>query len=71
MTLCIAWIRQDGDKKELVMATDSRLTGGESWASGVKMLQLPPQDCLLCFSAATARASPLLLTNISPLQCDQ
>ena len=71
MTLCIAWIRQDGDKKELVMATDSRLTGGESWDSGVKLFELPRQDCLLCFAGATARAYPLILNTISSLKFDK
>ncbi|MCD4671257.1 MAG: hypothetical protein K8R77_01225, partial [Anaerolineaceae bacterium] len=71
MTLCIAWIRQDGDKRELVMATDSRLTGGESWDSGVKLFELPRQDCLLCFAGATARAYPLILNTISSLKFDK
>lgn len=71
MTLCIAWIRQDGDKKELVMATDSRLTGGESWDSGVKLFELPRQDCLLCFAGSTARAYPLILNTISSLKFDK
>lgn len=71
MTLCIAWIRQDGDKKELVMATDSRLTGGESWDSGVKLFELPRQDCLLCFAGGTARAYPLILNTISSLKFDK
>ena len=71
MTLCIAWIRQDGDKKELVMATDSRLTGGESWDSGVKLFELPRQDCLLCFAGGTARAYPLILNTISSLKFDR
>lgn len=71
MTLCIAWVRQDGDKKELVMATDSRLTGGESWDSGVKLFELPRQDCLLCFAGETARAYPLILNTISSLKFDK
>lgn len=71
MTLRIAWIRQDGDKKELVMATDSRLTGGESWDSGVKLFELPRKDCLLCFAGATARAYPLILNTISSIKFDK
>ena len=70
MTLCIAWIRQNGDEKELVMATDSRLTGGESWDSGVKLFELPRQDCLLCFAGGTARAYPLILNTISAIKFD-
>jgi hypothetical protein len=71
MTLCIAWIRQDGDKKELVMATDSRLTGGESWDNGIKLFELPRQDCLLCFAGGTARAYPLILNTIASIKFDQ
>jgi hypothetical protein len=70
MTLCIAWIRKDGDEQELVMATDSRLTGGESWDSGVKLFELPRQDCLLCFAGGTERAYPLILNTISAIKFD-
>lgn len=71
MTLCVAWIRRaDGEEPELVMATDSRLTGGESWDSGVKLFELPRQDCLLCFAGATARAYPLILNTISSIKFD-
>lgn len=71
MTLCIAWIRQDGDKKELIMATDSRLRAGESWDIGVKLFELPRQDCLLCFAGDTIRAYPLILNTISSLKFDK
>lgn len=71
MTLCIAWIRQNGDEQELVMATDSRLTGGESWDSGVKLFELPRQDCLLCFAGGTERAYPLILNSISSIKFDK
>ncbi|MBE2197263.1 MAG: hypothetical protein IAE79_01555 [Anaerolinea sp.] len=70
MTLCVAWIRQVGQEKELVMATDSRLTGGESWDSGVKLFELPRHDCLLCFAGGTARAYPLILNSISSIKFD-
>lgn len=70
MTLCIAWIRQDGDEQELVMATDSRLTGGERWDYGVKLFELPRPDCLLCFAGGTDRAYPLILNTITSIKFD-
>ncbi len=70
MTLCMAWIRKYGQKEELVMATDSRLTGGESWDSGVKLFELSRLDCLLCFAGATSRAYPLILNCISSIKFD-
>lgn len=70
MTLCMAWIRKDGQDEELVMATDSRLTGGESWDRGVKLFELSRLDCLLCFAGATSRAYPLILNSISSIKFD-
>ncbi len=70
MTLCMAWIRKVGQEEELVMATDSRLTGGERWDSGVKLFELSRLDCLLCFAGATSRAYPLILNSISSIKFD-
>jgi hypothetical protein len=42
MTLCVAWVRQAGDNEEVVFATDSTLTGGEKWNSGITLL-VPPR----------------------------
>jgi hypothetical protein len=66
----MAWIRKNDQEEELVMATDSRLTGGESWDSGVKLFELPRLDCLLCFAGATSRAYPLILNSISSIKFD-
>jgi hypothetical protein len=66
----MAWIRKYGQEEELVMATDSRLTGGESWDSGVKLFELSRLDCLLCFAGATSRAYPLILNCISSVKFD-
>ncbi|WP_339790459.1 hypothetical protein [uncultured Imperialibacter sp.] len=71
MTLCIAWIRQDKDGKELIFATDSCLTGGgEVWKHGIKLFELPRKDCLLCFAGETAKAYPLILNLVSSLKFD-
>lgn len=68
MTLCVAWVRQAGDNEELVFATDSTLTGGEKWNSGIKLFELPRKDCLLCFAGSTFRAYPLVLHLISSIR---
>lgn len=71
MTLCIAWIRQEQESKELVFATDSMLTGGgEAWKHGVKLFELPRKDCLLCFAGETAKAYPLVLNLVSSIKFD-
>jgi hypothetical protein len=68
MTLCVAWVRQAEDNEELVFATDSALTGGEKWNSGIKLFELPRKDCLLCFAGSTFRAYPLILHLISSIR---
>lgn len=70
MTLCIAWIREVNDSEELIIATDSTLTGGEKWNHGIKLFELPRKDCLLCFAGETYRAYPLILNLISTIKHD-
>jgi hypothetical protein len=41
MTLCVTWVRQAGDNRLLVFATDSTLTGGKKWNMGIKLFDLP------------------------------
>ncbi len=71
MTLCIAWIRQKGETEELVFATDSCLTGGEKWNTGIKLFELPRKDCLLCFAGSTFRAYPLILNLVASIKFDR
>lgn len=70
MTLCTAWIRKDGNSEELIFATDSCLSGGERWHSGVKLFELPRKDCLICFAGETSRTYPLILNLISSIKFD-
>jgi len=65
MTLCAAWIRHTptGDQ-ELVFATDSCLSAGERWEAGVKLFELPRNDCFICFAGETSRAYPMILNLI-------
>ncbi len=71
MTLCVAWLREENNEQELVFATDSCLTGGERWNSGVKLFELPRKDCLICFSGETNRTYPLLLNLITSIKFDE
>jgi len=71
MTLCVAWVRHEKEKQELVFATDSCLSGGERWHSGVKLFELPRKDCLICFAGDTKRTYPLILNLISSIKFDQ
>lgn len=70
MTLCTAWIRQASDFEELIFATDSCLSSGERWHSGVKLFELPRKDCLLCFAGDTNRTYTLILNLISSIKFD-
>lgn len=71
MTLCAAWIREVDDSKELIFATDSTLTGGEKWNHGVKLFELPRQDCMLCFAGETHRAYPLILNLTAAIKYNE
>lgn len=71
MTLCTAWIRQNNGAEELIFATDSCLSGGERWHSGVKLFELPRKDCLICFAGETTRTYPLILNLISSIKFDE
>jgi len=71
MTLCTAYIRQANDTEELIFATDSCLSGGEKWNSGVKLFELPRKDCLICFAGQTSRTYPLILNLISSIKFDK
>lgn len=71
MTLCVSWIREVNNERELVFATDSCLSGGERWHSGVKLFELPRKDCLICFAGETNRTYPLILNLISSIKFDE
>lgn len=64
MTLAVAFVRSlrgRADRKELVFASDSRLTGGQCMDFGPKILSLPRSDALLSFAGDTSYAYPLAL----------
>lgn len=61
MTLGISWVRVVGGTRELVVASDSRLSGGEAWDSNPKIMLLPRSDAVLSFAGHTRDAYPLML----------
>jgi hypothetical protein len=61
MTLGVQWVRSVGGIRELVVASDSRLTGGQRWDANPKIMLLPRSDCVLSFSGDTDDAYPLML----------
>jgi hypothetical protein len=71
MTLCAAWVREVDNEQELVFATDSCLSCGDRWHSGVKLFELPRKDCVICFAGDTNRTYPLILNLISSIKFDE
>jgi hypothetical protein len=41
MTLGMAWVRNFGSVRELIVVSDSRLSGGQFWDSNPKIMLLP------------------------------
>lgn len=61
MTLGMAWVRSIGGIKELIVASDSRLSGGQFWDANPKIMLMPRTDCVLSFAGDTNNAYPLML----------
>jgi hypothetical protein len=61
MTLGMAWVRVVGGVRELVIASDSRLSGGQYWDGNPKIMLLPRSDAVLSFAGQTRDAYPLML----------
>ena len=61
MTLGISWVRIVGGVKELIVASDSRLSGGQHWDACPKIMLLPRSDAVISFAGLTADAYPLML----------
>ena len=61
MTICAAWVRKVGGHEELLLGSDSRLSGGRSIDYCPKLLVLPRLDCAVCFAGSTDLAYPLML----------
>lgn len=61
MTLVVAWIRRASANEELVVACDSRLTGGLSLDHAPKIFPLERNDAVLAYCGPTVVAYPILL----------
>lgn len=61
MTLGIIWARTVGGIREMVVASDSRLSGGQPWDANPKIMLLPRSDAVLSFGGDTDDAYPLML----------
>lgn len=61
VTLATVWIRSSGSSQELVFASDSRLSGGETWDRGPKVFGLPRSDAAIAFAGHTLFALPAVL----------
>ena len=64
MTLGIAWVRVVKGTRELLVASDSRLSGGQHWDANAKIMLLPRTDAVISFAGATADAYPLMRANL-------
>jgi hypothetical protein len=53
MTLAVAWIRRIRDCEELIVASDSRLSGGRTIDGCAKIILLPRSDAFLCCAGDT------------------
>lgn len=71
MTLCISWIRQVGNVTEMIVASDSRLSGGQFWDANPKILMLPRSDAVLTFAGHTNDAYPLMLQAYNSIRMFQ
>jgi hypothetical protein len=61
MTLAVAWIRRINNCHELVVASDSRLSGGRNFDSCAKIIPLPRSDSFVCCAGDTDITYPLAL----------
>lgn len=68
MTLGMAWVRVVGDTRELVVVSDSRLSGGQFWDSNPKIVLLPRTDAVLSFAGDTHDAYPLMLQAFNTIK---
>ncbi|TFC63104.1 hypothetical protein [Cryobacterium sp. TMB1-7] len=65
MTSVVAWERQVGQLSEMVVVSDSRLSGGERWDACAKIFDVGRDDALLAFAGDTWRALPLVFQAVA------
>lgn len=67
MTLGAIWERSVKNTTELIVLSDSRLTGGRSWDCNPKIVLLPRSDAVISFAGSTDDAYPLILQAINSI----
>jgi hypothetical protein len=65
MTLVVAWLRKNGTLHELVIASDSRISGGESWDSCPKIVLLARPATAIAMSGQATEAYAFLLHAVN------
>lgn len=61
MTISIAWVRKIKGSEELILVSDSRLSGNATyWDQCSKVLTLPRSDSAIGFAGSTDFAYPLM-----------
>lgn len=61
MTLVVSWIRTEGDAAEMLVASDSRISGGTSLDQAPKVFRLLRDDAVLAFCGTTRLAYPVVI----------
>lgn len=61
MTLCVAWKREGTNGEQLIIATDSMITGGLDYPHGAKLLVPDRSDCAFCWEGSVWFAYPFSL----------
>lgn len=65
MTLAAIWVRKNDTLRELVVASDSRISGGESWDACPKIVALPRPATVVVMSGMAAEAYVFLIQAIN------
>lgn len=69
MTICTAWVRTTNKgAQELLLVSDSRLSGAGYLDSSPKVFTLPRSDAAICFAGDTYFAYPLIIQIIQSIQ---
>lgn len=71
MTAVVCWERRVGPLSELVIASDSRLGGGQRWDSCPKVFPTGRSDVVFAFAGNTLRAYPMVLQALATVNSYQ
>ena len=65
MTMAMSWVRSVRNTEEMIIAADSRLRFGGHWDCCPKIMPLPRQDSVMCFSGNTMYAYPVMIQAVN------